>query len=157
MDHTLDENVDQQSNLTAESPENGVNKATEVEAQMKKLGAKLSELNDNATAAIVSTKTVQTTQSKVVAGDVVAADTKKNVKVPRVWESNAQAVMKIIMEDDNKEDSPDKGAKGQVVTDHTTYLTMPDLATLQPDEAANKILSTTTGISLGLHKRLTAM
>ena len=149
--------MDQQSNLTAESPENGVNKATEVEAQMKKLGAKLSELNDNATAAIVSTKTVQTAQSKVVAGAVVAAETKTNVKVPRVWESNAQAVMKIIMEDDNKEDSPDKGAKGQVVTDHTTYLTMPDLATLQPDEAAHEILSSVSGIPSGLHKRLTTM
>ena len=92
------------------------------------------------------------------------------MRYPRVWESNADAVMKIIDRDahhgsrhrhvegdsdDHSEDSSDD--EDTPHDEHTKYLSLPNLADLESDEAAHEILSSSAGISSGLHKRLTTM
>ena len=84
----------------------------------------------------------------------IVEEKKKTVRYPRVLESNAAAVMKIIDRDDSEDSSDDEDSEDD---EHTTYLSLPNLADLQPDEAAHEILSSSAGISSGLHKRLTSM
>ncbi|KAL7531217.1 hypothetical protein ACHAXR_007947 [Thalassiosira sp. AJA248-18] len=96
--------------------------------------------------------------------------------VPRVWESNAEAVMKIIDSDahpdieltaegkivkeedsEDSEDSEDEEDSEDDSGDETTYLPLPNLATFTPDQAAHELLSSSYGIPRPLQKRLSSM
>jgi len=101
--------------------------------------------------------------------------------VPRRWESNAVAVMKIIDLDahpdagvnltgkgkmikpeedsEDSEDSSDDEEEEQINPDQYkyTYLSLPNLSTKSADEAAHAILSSSTGITHPLQSRLSSM
>lgn len=92
--------------------------------------------------------------------------------VPRVWESNADAVMKVIDKDahpdmkltadgkiiheEDSEDSSDDEEEDES-EDKTTYIPLPNLANFTPDRAAHEILSSSHGVPHPLQKRLSAM
>ena len=125
---------------------------------------------------------------------------KKKERTPRVWESNTDAVMKIIdldkhpdwvekhatKEAGNKIEEQATTPASSVVkkslregsmtksllnTDHAaddeqeeeeeeevgTYLPLPNLSNLAPSDAATTLLSSTSGLPLNLHARLTTM
>lgn len=114
-------------------------------------------------------------QIKAALDAVKPPEKKKKKHVPRVWESNAVAVMKIIDHDahphieinaqgkivKNEEEEHEEDSSDDEEEDYddkrATYLALPNLASLEADEAAHTLLSSTNGIPHPLHKRLTSM
>ena len=112
---------------------------------------------------------------------------KKKKAVPRVWESNALAVMKIIdtdahphvevtsdgklisNEEEDDSSSSDSSSDSEDSSDDTEdeyeksekkkhrYIPLPNLATMEPEEAATALLSPESGIPFSLHKRMVSM
>lgn len=84
---------------------------------------------------------------------------KKKVRPPRVSESNAEAVMKIIDTDAHPEIKVNKD--GEIVNedsegetdDETYYIPLPNLSTLNASEAAYSLLNATLGLTMPLRKR----
>ncbi len=137
--------------------------------------------------AITPAKTVNSTTAAAAGATpkqqfmaAVAAKTKPKRKyIPRVWESNERAVMKIIDKDayPDIQISPDGKIKHPIVDDsedeedssdddkeakkkaniHTKYLALPNLANLTPEQAAREVLSPDHGIPHPLQQRLTTM
>ena len=87
---------------------------------------------------------------------------KKKIRPPRVWESNAEAVMKIIDTDANPDIqinhegeiiSEDKDSEDEE-EDETYYIPLPNLSTMNAHEAAYSILNSTFGLTMPLRHRL---
>ena len=140
----------------------------QTQKQFKKEEEELGEVKDNATASIITPTSENTIQTNGTA--TIAEEKKKTVRYPRIWESNANAVMKVIdrdahhvsqhqhVEGDSEDDSEDSSDDEDTPLDgHTKYLSLPNLADLEPDKTAHEILSSSASISLGLHKRLATM
>ena len=137
----------------------------------------------NATTPVTTVKTAIAAAAatpKQQGAAAAAAKTKPKRKyVPRIWESNERAVMKIIDKDayPDIEIGPDGKIKHPIVDDsgdeedssdddeeakkkaniHTKYLALPNLANLTPEQAAREVLSPDHGIPHPLQQRLTTM
>jgi hypothetical protein len=92
------------------------------------------------------------------------AERKKKIRPPRVWESNAEAIIKVVDIDAHPDFKVDEHGKKvteedsedeeEEVVDKTTYIALPNLSSLNPSEAAHQILSTSNGIAMPLQNRL---
>ena len=116
---------------------------------------------------------------EVTAASTTAAKRKPKKFAPRTWESNANAVMKIIDADANpdiqvtwdgkilkegetdqeeeEEDSEDEDDEEDDEEDTNTYLPLPNMANLSPEEATNHLLSPDLGIPFKLKSRMVQM
>lgn len=159
---------------------------------------KVDVVNENVTSATITSTTIgakiatnpitTATTSNAAATTATAkqkpktAATKTKPKrkyVPRVWETNERAVMKIIdkdaypditigpdgkikrpIEDDSEDEedsSDDEEEAKKKASIHTKYLALPNLANLSPIQAAKEVLSPDHGIPHPLQRRLSTM
>ena len=135
--------------------------------------------NSTKPATVTTTATTTPKQQPKVAATATTTKAKPKRKyVPRVWETNERAVMKIIDKDaypdiqigpdgkikhpvdddsDDEDSSDDEEEAKKKANVHTKYLALPNLANLSPDQAAMEVLSPGHGISHPLRQRLSSM